>query len=578
MIKGLPHMKLPIGISDFKELIEGKYHFADKTLLIKEIIDDGAKVLLITRPRRFGKTLNMSMIYYFLELNHNQDLFNKLYISKEVELCKTHQNKYPIIFISFKDIKKSTYIEAYKNIERLIADLYARHIYLLDGEALYDYEKIKFNSLLNQTAESADLENSIAKLCEYLSRKFNQNPIILIDEYDTPIQEAYKASNSETITENQDSDTKYYYQKMIELMRSILGQALKDNQYLSKAVITGITRISQESLFSGLNNIKVYSLLQEKLGGYFGFNEEEVSRFIAATKQTVSVDSIKEWYNGYRIGKHTLYNPWSIINCLDNNGELKPYWLNTGGTDLLNILLGKANIDVKQQFEKLLQNKTISQPISEDLVFPDLETREEALWSLLLYTGYLNIISSELQGRRLVAEISIPNKEVGFVYDKIIEQWFSDSVSLNFYDQFIMSLRNGDMIKFKAYLSTYIMQSGSYFDFNTASPEQIFHVFILGLVVGLRDQYIINSNQESGLGRYDVIFLPKDKKKNGIVLEFKISPTPELLQDGAEKALKQIKDKQYTRGFEQHGVSSVLAIGLCFCGKQMALVYEVIRL
>jgi hypothetical protein len=571
-------MKLPIGISDFKELIEGKYIFADKTLLIKELIDDGAKVLLITRPRRFGKTLNMSMLYYFLEINQNQTLFDNLNISKDIELRKTHQNKYPIIFISFKDIKKSTYIEAYKNIERLIADLYAKHIYLLDDEVLYDYEKTKFNALLNQTAESADLENSIAKLCEYLSRKFNQNPIILIDEYDTPIQEAYKASNSEATTGDQDSTAKYYYQNMIELMRSILGQALKDNQYLSKAVITGITRISQESLFSGLNNIKVYSLLQEKLGGYFGFNEEEVFSFIAATKQAVSIDSIREWYNGYRIGKYILYNPWSIINCLDNNGELKPYWLNTGGTDLLNMLLGKANIDVKQQFEKLLQNKTISQPISEDLVFPDLDTREEALWSLLLYTGYLNILSSELQGRRLVAEISIPNKEVGFVYDKIIEQWFSDSVSLNFYDQFVKSLSTGDMVKFKAYLSAYIMQSGSYFDFNKESPEQIFHVFILGLVVGLRDQYIINSNQESGLGRFDVIFLPKDKKRNGILLEFKTSTTPELLQDGAEKALKQIKDKQYTQIFNQHSVNSVLAIGLCFCGKQMKLAYETIEI
>jgi hypothetical protein len=364
---------------------------------------------------------------------------------------------------------------------------------------------------------------------------------------------------------------------MVTLMRGILGQALKDNQAIYKAVLTGITRISQESLFSGLNNIGVYSLLREKYGEYFGFSEEEVVKLIAATKQDISLSSIKEWYNGYQIGKHVLYNPWSIINCLDNDGKLQPYWLNTASNDLINKLLSKAKPAVKQQFEKLLQGNIIEQPLSENLVFIDVETKEEALWSLLLYAGYLNVLSTELVNFQLMAKIVVPNKEVSFAYDKIVSEWFSEVVDFRSYLNFTKSLSNGDMIQFKHYLSNYIMQSGSYFDFNSNTHEQIFHIFILGLVVGMRDEYIINSNHESGLGRFDVIFLPKDKQKTGIVLEFKTSSTEELLLVKAEEALSQINTKEYVTIFKQHDIPSALAIGMSFCGKKMELVHETLK-
>jgi hypothetical protein len=554
-------MKLPIGISDFQKLINGKYTFADKSLFIKDVIEDGSDIILITRPRRFGKTLNLSMLYYFFEQNHIEDenLFENLNISKEIIFCNKHQHKYPVIFISFKDIKQSNYIEAYDDIVELIRCLYESHRYLLKSDILSESEQTIFSALLNKKGSISDIKAAIKHLSEYITRKFNKPPIILIDEYDTPIQEAY---------------LKGYYAEMIELMRSILGRALKDNSYITKAVLTGITRISQESLFSGLNNIEVYSVLREEYGQYFGFTEAEVSQLINKSEQLVSISSIKEWYNGYQVGKYVLYNPWSIINCLKNHGKLQPYWVNTSSNDLIGKLLSSAKPIVKQQFEALLQGNTITQPLSENLVLLDIETREEALWSLLLYAGYLKVLSNELHGNRLVGKFAIPNKEVGFVYERIIEQWFGVAISLESYDNFVQSLANGNIDKFKMYISSYIMQTGSYFDFNSNTAEQIFHVFILGLVVGLRDHYHIHSNKESGLGRFDAIFIPKNKEKRGILLEFKTSDTVDLLLNKAQEALTQIKDKQYIETFKQHNITSVLAIGLAFCGKQMELVYE----
>ncbi|RZI45430.1 AAA family ATPase, partial [Rickettsiales endosymbiont of Peranema trichophorum] len=390
-------------------------------------------------------------------------------------------------------------------------------------------------------------------------RYCGKNPIILIDEYDTPIQEAYLEK---------------YYEKMVELMRGILGQALKDNSYLTKAVVTGIARISQESLFSGLNNISVYSMLRERFGQYFGFTEEEVLKLLDVTKQPVSISEIKEWYNGYQIGKYVLYNPWSIINCLDHDGELQEYWVNTSNNQLIADLLKGAKPVVKKAFEDLLQGKVIQQTLSESLVFPDVRNKPEALWSLLLYAGYLKVLSRKFMDYKLVCEIAIPNKEVGGVYSKIVSDWFSEPVSAESYDSFVRSLADGDVEKFKLYISSYIVQSGSYFDFNKNTPEQVFHVFILGLVVGLRGEYDIQSNKETGLGRCDVALIPKDITRAGILLEFKISDNLETLHEKAEEALKQIKERQYIEMCKQKGVKEVLAIGLAFCGKHMELVYS----
>jgi hypothetical protein len=548
--------KLPIGISDFQKLITKECIIVDKTLLIKDIIDNSSEVILITRPRRFGKTLNLSMLYYFLQNNQpvTQNIFKNLLISQEIEFCAKHQNKYPVIFISFKDIKYNNFADAYNSFAALFSDLFSNHMDLLVGELLYKHEKKLFLSIVNKSANNVDLARALANLSRYLERKFKQNPIILIDEYDTPIQEAYLRG---------------YYQKLVDFMRIIMGGGLKDNEHLNKAVITGITRIAQESLFSGVNNLEVYSLLREDYGQYFGFSEAEVMKLIEKTQEDVSLKDIKEWYNGYQVGGHVLYNPWSILNCLKQRGKLEPYWVNTASNDLIYKLLSNSDELVKQKFEALLQG---------EIIVPEIENNPEALWSLLLHAGYLKVLSSKLQDHRFMAQIAIPNKEVSFVYDQIIEKWFSKAISLQSYDKFIQSLMSNDIIKFKHYLTTYIMQTGSYFDFNSNTPEQIFHVFVLGLVVGLREHYAIHSNQEAGFGRFDVIFMPKNNKSNGILLEFKTAKTSKQLVAKAKEALAQIKDKNYLESFKQHGVESVLAMGLAFCGKQLELAYEQITL
>lgn len=563
-------MEFPIGISDFEELVEGNFYFVDKSLLIKEIMEDGAKVMLLTRPRRFGKTLNLSMLHYFLSENYykdqaNQNLFEGLNISKDVEFCKKHQGQYPVLFISFKDIKVKEYAEAYAGITELIRRLYEKHSYLLEGNYLSESEKNIFMALLNQEASETNVTAAIQQLAEYMTRKFKKLPIVLIDEYDTPIQEGYLNK---------------YYKEIVSLMRGILGRVLKDNvpeeRFLAKAIITGITRVSQESLFSGVNNIEVYSVLQEKYGQYFGFSEQEVLKLITDSQQIIPIEPIKEWYNGYQLGQYTLYNPWSIIRCLKNKGQLDWYWIHTGSIDLIADLLSKARFNVKQKFEDLLQGKIIDQALVANLVFPELKDvpNEEALWSLLLYAGYLKVISSELRESELMAKIAIPNKEVRLAYDKIIKQWFSNVINLEFYNRFVSSLINGNIEDFGRYIESYIIQTVSYFDFTENAPEQVFHSFILGLVVGLRDEYVIESNKESGFGRVDVAFIPKDKKRNGIIMEFKMSESSELLMEKAQEGLKQIKDRKYIERFKQEGIDTVVAIGLAFYKKQMELVYE----
>ena len=561
-------MKLPVGLSDFKKLVKEGYQFADKSLLIKEILTDSADVILITRPRRFGKTLNLSMLHYFLQKDHSQDinLFENLAISADQEFCTKHQNQYPVIFISFKDINQSNYADAYSGIKTLISDLYTEHQYLFDDledNVLHEQEKAVFHKLLYKEGNNFEVEGAIKKLAIYLTRKFNKSPVILIDEYDTPIQEAYLNN---------------YYQDMIKLMRGILGQALKDNSCLSKAVLTGITRISQESLFSGLNNLEVYSLLREEYGQYFGFTEAEVSKLITETQQEVSLSAIKEWYNGYQIGKHVLYNPWSIIKCLKNHGKLEPYWKNTSSNGLIKKLLNQTKPVVKKQFEELLQGHSIEQPLSENLVFENIETKAEALWSLLLYAGYLNVTSTKIHDNYLMAKMRIPNKEVGFVYDDIIKEWFIDAVSLDSYYQLIRSLVDGAMDTFRIHLSEYIMQSGSRFDFNKNTSEQVFHSLILGIIIGLRDNYVILSNHETGLGRSDVVIIPKNTDREGIILEFKVTKAPKMLNKETEEALKQIKDKKYIEIFKQHNIESVLAVGLAFCGTEVKLAHETLKI
>ena len=501
-----------------------------------------------------------------------QNIFESLKISEHKEFCVKHQNKYPIIFVSFKDIKKSTYEDAYSDIQTLIQKLYGEHRYLLEKDTLYDNEKKIYNDIINKKANASEISNAIFYLIKYLHKYHKQKPIILLDEYDTPIQASYLND---------------YYDKMIELMRGILGSVLKDNIHLYKGIVTGIARISQESLFSGVNNLVVYSVLDNKYGQYFGFLEKEVKELLDKSNVALGLEEMREWYNGYQIGNYVIYNPWSILNCLHYKGKLEPYWLNTSSNELLVKLIGNAKPQVKMDIEALLQGQIIEQPISKNLVFLDIARKTEALWSLLIYAGYLKVLSVELKHNKYMAQIAIPNKEVSFVYDNIVEDWFDLDVDFATYKDFALSLIKGDIVTFKRILSEYIIQTGSYFDFNAHTPERVFHVFILGLVAGLKDRYIITSNRESGYGRSDVVLMSKpdktDKDGNklkGIVLEFKVADEEELaeLNKKSSEALLQIKKKEYFETFKQHDVKTVLALGLAFCGKKVEIAEELINL
>ena len=400
--------KLPMGCEDFRILIDKKLLFVDKTLLIKELIDDvGTTVSLITRPRRFGKTLNLSMLHYFFAETVNnkptKDLFNGLKISEAGEHYMQHQGQYPVISLSFKRIKSGNFQDMINDLKGLMADTYHLYYFLLESPHLTDVQKEDFYAILKRKINKAELKSALFKLTQYLYAYYQKQVIVLIDEYDTPIQAGY--SNN-------------YYQEMIEIMCGLLGNCLKTNPYLERAVLTGITRVSKESLFSGLNNIVVYSLLNRQYEAYFGFTEEEVNRLIRKMNYQDKLVEMKAWYNGYKIGDTTVYNPWSIISCMKNEGLLQSYWVNTSGNELIKDLLINSSLDFKKDFEYLLKGETIHKFIREDMVFSDLDADESLIWSLLFVAGYLKIVtySKEPQGEGFYCELSIPNREIHYFY------------------------------------------------------------------------------------------------------------------------------------------------------------------
>ncbi|PCI37443.1 MAG: hypothetical protein COB50_03760 [Thiotrichales bacterium] len=387
-------------------------------------------------------------------------------------------------------------------------------------------------------------------------------PVVLIDEYDMPIQEAYLRG---------------YYSEMVDFMRGMLSSALKDNDYLHKAILTGILRVAQESIFSGLNNVEVYSILRRKYSNYFGFTEDEVSILL----DHVGCDNrtaIKSWYNGYKMGGYVVYNPWSIISCLKQNCKLQPYWVNTSSNDLIKKLLISAPSKVKEGFEKLLQGGSVVHPINENLKFPDLHIKQEALWNLLLFTGYLTVgkkLDGEEYGFKEYFELVIPNNEILSIHQEILTDWFVDAIDSNTHREWVYSLLHGDLEKFQAVLQEYIMTTGSYFDFSKNTPEKIYHVFILGLIVGLTDKFHIESNREAGGGRADVILLPKQKSQAGFVIEFKTAQTESDLENAAKNAITQIKEKNYLARFDKNITNKVYLVGIAFCGKKLCLRHEI---
>jgi len=564
------NMRLPIGYSDFGKILEKNLDFVDKSLLIKEIIEDNAEVLLITRPRRFGKTLNLSMLQHFFAAEvrgqATKPLFSHLKIGAD-ENSMQHQGKYPVIFLTLKDVKDRNYHAAYENLCEVVRRLYGEHRILLESTQLYKDEKLIYQKILEKQASDSDIEESLRNLTEYLARHYGVKPWILIDEYDTPIQSGYLQG---------------YYDEIIGFMRNFFGAALKDNPYLEKAVMTGILRISKESLFSGLNNIEVYSLLRTECSHYFGFTESETEELLRQSNLQNRLGEIKNWYNGYQVGETVVYNPWSIINCIKQKGELQPYWINTSDNALIKDLLIQSSESFKNQFQELLQGRAIERLVDENFVFGDLTKNEDAIWSLLLMAGYLKVTAQQRTSDGLLCTLAIPNQEVRNLYQQIVKQWLSSNYGIEWYNQFLNYLLTGNIIAFERCFQELMDRTISYHDTAT-EPEAFYHGLLVGITASLHNDanYELQSNRESGRGRYDYMIFSKDNRKPTLILEFKkiagIDQPEKLmakLEQGAKDALAQINQKSYVADAKRRGSSNILKLGLAFCGKHFKISYE----
>ncbi|SHH39266.1 AAA family ATPase [Tepidibacter thalassicus] len=551
--------KISIGISDFKKLISENYYYVDKSLFIKEIIDDGSEVILIPRPRRFGKTLNMSMLKYFFEKSdeNNRYLFENLKINDYKEIMDM-QGKYPVIYITFKDIKYSNWEDCNIGIKSVISDVYEKHKYLLNSDFLDERQRKYFNDVLNKDVNTVELSESLKTLSKYLTNYYKQKTVVLIDEYDVPIQSGYLNN---------------YYGKVIEFMRIFLSAVLKDNEYLQKGVLTGILRVAKESIFSGLNNLKVCTILKNHYSDKFGFLEGEVEEMLKYYNIESEMDEVRKWYNGYIFGKNVIYNPWSILNYVDNYEKgYRPYWVNTSSNDLVKIILTKSGEFIKKDLEDLIKGKDIVKTINEDIVMKDIDKSSENVWSFLLFSGYLKVVNEEFKRGKTYCNLKIPNLEVAYLYEEIIMSWFNESINNEKFNIMLKSLVNGDIEVFEEIFSEYLIKSASYFDIEES--ESFYHAFVLGILVALNEEYEVKSNRESGYGRYDIMIIPKDKSKIGIIIEFKKvnKRRKENLEIAVQNAIEQIKNKNYRQDLLDRGVKNIIELGIAFEGKDVLVV------
>ncbi|MCP4132931.1 MAG: AAA family ATPase [bacterium] len=552
--------KLPVGISDFKKIIENDYYFIDKSLFIKEVLDNPAEVILLPRPRRFGKTINLSMLRYFFEktAESNKYLFDELKILQEPEEYTSKQGKHPVVFLTFKDIKTPKWEDCYYLLKKIIADEYERHDYLLSGETLSLREKNLFEKTLNHEAEKGDYLQSLAFLSRVLEKYHKNKVIILIDEYDTPVQSGYVNN---------------YYDEIVDFICGFLGSGLKDNSSLEKSVITGIMRVARESIFSGLNNLGAFTLLSEEFSDKFGFTETELKAMLKVFNFSKKYEDVKEWYNGYNFGKETVYNPWSIISLISSkSGEFKPYWANTSDNKIIETLLSNSGKELKEEMDFLVRGESIEKPIDENIVFTDIEKKEDLLWGFLLFGGYLKQDGVKIVKKKRVYSLSIPNEEVSCIYAGIIESYFTDKIENKKIEIMLNALTEGDIRLFELMLKELVINIFSYHDFGN-EPEKVYQSFIIGLFVWLSDHYEVKSNRESGFGRYDIMIIPEDKNRLGFIIEFKKIGVfeKETVDKALERAFKQIEEKRYDSELTALGIKKYKKLAIVFQGKEVTV-------
>lgn len=556
--------RLPIGISDFKEIIKGDYAYVDKTLLIEEFLLCEAKVALIPRLRRFGKTLNLSMLRYFFEKGKEDTsyLFKNLNIWKS-DNYRNLQGKFPVIFLTLKDIKQGSWEKMLASLQQLLAEEFERHSYLLEGEALSDNEKADYLKISRKEDGESLIERSLLLLSKWLYNYHKQHVILLIDEYDTPAHAAYVGG---------------FYNSLITFLRNWLSCGLKDNPYLERGVLTGILRIAKESIFSGLNNVLTFTILNETFQDKFGLLESEVKDLLKDYHLQDRLEDMRQWYNGYQIGTcKGLYNPWSVLTCIREKGALAPYWVNTSDNALVKQLIMEGTDDFKADLEVLLKDGTLQKTIEEGIVFSDLKANPDTLWTLLLFSGYLTLNAPYSYGTPCV--LRIPNKEVNELYQSTILEWFKKSIHEPKYRLLLKSLIEGDIDTFSQIFQEFLLSVVSYFDISADEPEKIYHAFVLGMLLGLKGRYEVKSNRESGYGRYDVLLIPLDPKDLGIILEFKkIGPfDSSTLEEGIVSAFKQMEDKHYAQELYDRNIRRILYLALSFKGKQVLIRSKLLR-
>ena len=557
--------KLPIGISDFKEIIERDYYYFDKTKFIENLLEDGFKVNLFTRPRRFGKTLNMSMLKYFFDIekkDENRRLFENLYIFKSEYFEK--QGNYPVISISFRTYGAQDWENGFKSVKETISNLYGEYKFLT--EKMDEIETEKFNSV-RRGIDSANWKSSLLNLSKYLYEYYGKKVVVLIDEYDQPIIDSY---------------IKGYYEEAIDFFKSFYGIVLKDNEYLEMGVMTGILRVAKENIFSGLNNLKVYTILDNRFTEYFGIMEAEVGQALEDFNLEVEMEDMQRWYNGYLFGDVRAYNPWSVINFLAE-GKLKPYWVNTSGNDLIKLYLQKLSNEIFDDFSRLLNKEAILKIINDNMTFGNLEANfSRNIWNLFFHSGYLTL-AEKYDEDYDDAYLKIPNEEIL----KMFSEMFIDVYFEN-YDDFLEmthALKNGNIGKFKLELKKILLENVGIFDVSGAYKEQFYHGLMLGLVLMLKKEYEITSNNFAGKGRYDLLLKPKNTKrrKEGIILELKVAKADnnlseseiyEKLEKECEAALEQIEKREYASVLRNAGIYNILKIGVAFFGKELEVRFE----
>lgn len=545
---------LPIGVENFEDLRRNGYYFVDKTLFIKELLDMKGKVNLFTRPRRFGKTLNMSMLRYFFdrENSDSDELFAGTKIMNAGEAYLKHKGKYPVISVTLKSMKQATYEDAFYCLKEEISAEYRRHDRIL-SYLPYEADREKYLRIIERRAQPEEYLGALKFLSECLFQVYREKSVILIDEYDVPLENAYFSR---------------FYDRMVALIRSLFESALKTNDYLEFAVVTGCLRISKESIFTGLNNLNIVSITSDSFAEHFGFVPEEVEQMLKDYRLEENLETVRQWYDGYRFGETEVYNPWSVINyvnsCYRNKKAFaKPYWSNTSSNSIVRNLVEHADISVKQEIEALIEGGTITKPIHEDITYDDMDSTQDNLWNFLFFTGYLKKIREEQDGETIRMEMAIPNSEVRYVYKNAVLRWFEEKTDKKELSPLYDSILNGDPEKMAEILSENLMETISFYDYQ----ESYYHGFLAGMLKNIGN-YIVQSNRESGNGRPDILLKYPSVRGKAVIIEIKISKTYQGLEEKCDEALRQIEEQNYEEALREEGYQDILKYGVAFYKKE----------